>query len=124
MIRLKSLLVTYAAVFGISGLMCIVAPSIILKMWGIETGPAALLTTQYDGVGSIAMALICWLLRDTEDSKTQSAVIIAMLITLVTGLVVSVSGMISGVMKSGWPVLGIFLFFTAAFAYSLFSKKK
>jgi len=122
MIKLKNLLVANALVFGISGLASILAPSIILSLWGIDSGSAALLTTQYDGVGSIGIALVSWFARNVEDLQAKRAITLAMLIAYIMGLIISVLGIISGVMKTGWPVLVIFLLFASAFAYFQFSK--
>jgi NAD/NADP transhydrogenase beta subunit len=123
MINLKNLLIANAVVFGICGLISILAPSIILSMWGIASDQGTLLTTQYDGVVSIAIALISWIIREDKDSKTQKAIILAMLITYIIGVIVSVAGTISGVMKTGWPVIVIFLFFATGFAYFRFFRR-
>jgi len=123
MINVRSLLTANAIVFLISGIMSIIAPSVILRMWGIAYDQGTLLTTQYDGVGSIAIALISWLARNAEDSKTQKAIILALLITYVIGVIVSVAGTVSGVMKTGWPVVVIFLFFATCFTYFRFFKR-
>jgi hypothetical protein len=124
MMSLKNLLVANAIAFGISGLVSIMVPSIILSLWGIDSGSAALLTTQYAGVGSIGIALLSWFSRNVEDSQAQRAIILSMLITYPVGLLISVIGIISGVMKTGWFVAGIFLLFATGFAYLQFSKKK
>ena len=123
MINLKNLLIANAVVFGISGLTSILAPSIILSMWGITSEQGTLLTTQYDGIGSIAIALVSWIIREDKDSKTQKALILAMLIAYIIGFIISVAGTISGVMKTGWPVVVIFLFFATGFAYFRFFKR-
>ena len=123
MINLKNLLIANAAVFGMCGLISILAPSIILSMWGITSEQGTLLTTQYDGIGSIAIALVSWIIREDKNSKTQKAIILAMLITYIIGVIVSVAGTVSGVMKTGWPVVVIFLFFATGFAYFRFFKR-
>ena len=125
MMSLKTLLVANAIAFGISGLVSIMVPSIILSLWGINSGSAALLTTQYASVGSIGIALVSWFSRNVgRNSQAQRAIILSMLITYPVGLLFSVIGIISGVMKTGWFVAGIFLLFTTGFAYLQFSKKK
>jgi uncharacterized RDD family membrane protein YckC len=62
--------------------------------------------------------------ENVEDQKAQRAIILALLITNIIGVIISVSGIISGVMTRGLPVVGIYLFFTLGYAYFLFFKKK
>ena len=56
--RTKWILIAYAVVFTISGVASILVPKIILSMWGVDAEPGTLLTTQYDGVGALGLALI------------------------------------------------------------------
>jgi hypothetical protein len=38
-------------------------------------------------------------------------------------VIISISGIISGVMKGGWPVVGIYLLFALGYAYFQFFKR-
>lgn len=122
--KLKSLLIINAIVLGVSGAGALLFPAFVLTMYGVESGPAALLMAQYSGLGSVAIALITWFFRGIEDQNARRALILALMITYVVGAILSVLGTISGIMKIGWPVVGIYLIFASGYAYFQFFKKK
>lgn len=123
MMKLKSLLIVNAAVLGCSGIAAILLPSSVLSIYGVESGPAVKLMAQYAGLGSLVIGLIAWFSRNVKDVKAQNAIILAFLITYAIGVIVSVFGTLSGLMKIGWAVVGIYLFFSVAYASILFQKK-
>jgi hypothetical protein len=92
-------------------------------MYGVDSNPAASLMGQYAALGTIAMVLVAWFARNVEDRKAQRAIILAFLITNIIGVIISISGIISGVMKHGWPVVGIYLLFTLGYSYFQFFKR-
>jgi hypothetical protein len=67
--------------------------------------------------------MLTWLARNITDSETQRALILALLISDVVGLIVSVQGTVAGVMSAvGWSAVGIYLFFSLGYAYFQFIK--
>jgi hypothetical protein len=121
--KLKTLLV-FNAVIGIcSALTAILFGEKVLSMYGVDANPAASLMGQYAALGTIAMVLVAWFARNVEDRKAQRAIILAFLITNIIGVIISISGIISGVMKHGWPVVGIYLLFTLGYSYFQFFKR-
>jgi hypothetical protein len=121
--KLKTLLTANAVLSGACAIFAILAPGKALSIYGVESGPAANLMGQYAGMGSITVALGAWLARNVEGRKAQQAVIAALLITNVIGVILSVLGTLSGVMKTGWPVVGLYLMFALAYSYFQFSKR-
>jgi hypothetical protein len=115
--KLKTLLVLNAVVFAGSALTAILFSEKVLSMYGVDSNPAASLMGQYSALGTIAMALIAWFARNVEDRKAQLAIILAFLITNILGVIISISGIISGVMKNGWLVVGIYMLFALGYAY-------
>jgi hypothetical protein len=121
--KLKTLLV-FNAVIGIcSALTAILFGEKVLSMYGVDANPASSLMGQYAALGTIAMVLVAWFARNVEDRKAQRAIILAFLITNIIGVIISISGIISGVMKHGWPVVGIYLLFTLGYSYFQFFKR-
>jgi hypothetical protein len=118
--KLKTLLVLNAVVGAVSGLTAILFGEKVLSMYGVDSNPAASLMGQYSALGTLAMALVAWFARNVQDTKAQRAIILAFLITNIIGVIISVSGIISGVMKNGWPVVGIYLLFATGYAYFQF----
>ena len=121
--KLKTLLVLNAVVGAGSALTAILFGEKVLSMYGVDSNPAALLMGQYSALGTIAMVLVAWFARNVEDRKAQRAIILAFLITNIIGVIISISGIISGVMKYGWPVVGIYLLFALGYAYFQFFKR-
>jgi len=121
-LKLKSLLIANAVVLGCSGICAILLPSFVLSLYGVESGPAAQLMAQYAGLGSLVIGLIAWFSRNVTDPKAQRSIVMAFLICYVIGTMVSVSGTISGTMKIGWAVIGLYLVFALGYAYILLFK--
>ena len=105
--KLKTLLVLNTVVGAGSALTAILFGEKVLSMYGVDSNPASSLMGQYSALGTIAMALVAWFSRNVEDLRAQRAIILAFLITNIIGVFISVSGIISGVMKDGWPVVGM-----------------
>jgi len=121
--KLKTLLTINAVVLGASGICALLLPAGVLSLYGVESGPAALLMAQYAGLGSLAIGLVAWLGRNVKDPKAQNAIIMAFLVTYVVGVIVSVLGTISGTMKIGWAVVGLYLLFALGYACILIFRK-
>jgi hypothetical protein len=119
----RVLLIVNAIVFGLSGTLALLFPTSVLSLYGVESGPAVQLMAQYAGLGSLAIALVALFGINLKDPKTQLAIKLAFLITYVVGGIISVLGTISGLMKIGWAVVGLYLLFAIGYSYILFMKK-
>jgi hypothetical protein len=124
LMKLKTFLIINAVVSGVSALAFILFPEKANAMYGVESNPASLFMGLYGALGSLAIANVTWFARNVEDLKAQRGIILAFLITYVLGVIISISGIISGVMKNGWPVLGIYLLFALGYTYFQFFKSK
>ena len=122
--NLKNLMIVNAIVSGASGICAVLIPGPVLSLYGVTSGPTVTLMAQYAGLGSIVIGLVAWLTRNVKDSEAQRAIILTLLIANIIGVIISVLGTISGVMKVGWPVVGVYLFFSLGYAYFLFIKQK
>ena len=112
-----------AILLGASGVFAILLPASVLSLYGVTADPAILLMAQYAGMGSLVIGLVAWFSREVKDGKAQKAILLAFFITYVTGIVVSVSGTISGAMGRGWAVVAIYLVFALAYGYMLLKKE-
>jgi hypothetical protein len=121
--KFRNLLILNAIVLGISGILALLFPTSVLSLYGVGSGPAVQLMAQYAGLGSLAIALVAWFIRDVKDLKAQYAVTMAFLIIYMIGAIVSVLGTISGTMKSGWAVVGFYFLFAIGYSYILLLKK-
>jgi len=121
--KFRILLIVNAIVFGFSGILALLFPTRVLSLYGVESGPAVQLMAQYAGLGSLAIALVALFGINLKDLKAQFAIKLAFLITYVIGVIISVLGTISGLMKIGWAVVGLYLLFAIGYTVILLLKK-
>jgi hypothetical protein len=117
--KIKGLLVVNAVVLGGSGIFALLLPDKVLSLYGVESDSAIQLMAQYAGLGSLVIGLVAWFSRNVKDSKAQNSIVLAFFITYVIGAIISVLGTISGIMKVGWAVVGLYLIFALTYGYML-----
>jgi len=98
-------------------------PEKVGLFFGIETSPSALLAGQLAGLGSMAIALFTWLLRNTKDLKTQHAITLTLFIVNTLGIILSVKATFTGTMRNGWPAIGFYVIFSLVYFYFRFLKR-
>ena len=119
--KLSNLLVINAIVALVYGISFVLVPATVLSLYGMTQGTSEALAGQYFGVALIAIGLLTWFARNVADSEAQRAIILALLISDVVGVIVSVLGTVSGVMSAvGWSAVGIYLLLALGFAYFQF----
>ena len=121
--KLSNLLVVNAIVALVYGISFVLAPATVLSLYGMTQGPSEALAGQYFGVALIAIGLLTWFARNVADSEAQRAIILALLIADVIGVIVSVLGTVSGPMNAvGWSAVGIYVLLALGFGYFQFMK--
>jgi ABC-type spermidine/putrescine transport system permease subunit II len=121
--KLRNLFVINAIVALVYGISFVLAPVIVLSLYGVTQGPSEALMGQYFGLSLIAIGLLTWFARSVTDSDAQRAIILALLISDIIGVIVSVLGTVSGVMNAvGWSAVGIYLLLALGYAYFQFMK--
>ena len=119
--KLKTLLSINAIIALGYGICFVLVPKTVLSVYGMTDNPSAMLAGQFFGDALIALGLLTWLARNVSDPETRKAFILALLISDVVGLIVSVQGTLSEVMSAvGWSAVGIYLFLALGFAYFQF----
>jgi hypothetical protein len=122
--KLKSLLIITAIFSIVNGFSAIIVPEIVGSLFGVESCPSALMAAQLAGLGSTAIALFAWLMRNIEDVKTQHALTLSLFIVNGIGIILSLKGIISGTMERGWPAVVFYVVLTLAYFYFHFFKTK
>ncbi len=121
--KLRNLLIINTIIALVYGISFVLAPATVLSLYGMTQGTSEALAGQFFGVALIAIGLLTWFARDVADSEAQRAIILALLISNVIGVIVSVQGTVSGVMSAvGWSAVGIYLFLALGFEYFQFMK--
>jgi len=119
--KLRNLLVINAVIALAYGISFVLLPATVLELYGMTQGTSEALVGQYFGLSLIAIGLLTWFARSLTDSDAQRAIILALLISHVIGVIVSVLGTVSGVMSAfGWSGVGIYLFLALGYAYFQF----
>jgi hypothetical protein len=121
--KLKTLFMINTVIAIVYGICFVLIPTRVLLIYGLTAGAGEVLMGQYFGVALIGIGLITWLVKNVTERNATGAVILALLISDVIGLIISVIGTISGVMNTfGWSAVIIYLFLTIGFAYFQFKK--
>jgi hypothetical protein len=122
--KLRTVLILNAVVLGLSGLSALLIPEKVMSMYGVDANSAVLLMSQYAGLGSIGIGLVAWFSRNIDFSQAHRSLIPALLITHIIGTIISILGTLSGIMKIGWPVVGVYFIFSLGYFYFQFLKTK
>ena len=121
--KLKHLLIINTVVCAVYGIPLLLLPATMLSLHGVAQDPGTRLMAQYFGSALIAIGLLTWLARDVTDSEAQGAIILALLIANVIGIVISVLGTVSGPMNAlGWLGAAVYALLALGYAYFQFLK--
>ena len=83
----------------------------------------AILTARYFGWGLLAVGLICAFVATAPPSEAKQAIVKALFIADVVGLIVSLMGIFSGTFTAlGWSAVVIYVFLAAGYGYFWFIK--
>ena len=111
-----------ALVFGIAFL---VVPTMALQQFGVDEYASTKLVLQFFGTGLLAVGLLAWFAKNISDEAAQKGLVLALFISSLAGLVMSVIGMATGTVRTlAWLAIVIYLVFTLAYAFLLFLKPK
>jgi len=105
------------------GIGAVAIPSTMLEWHGMSQGPTEVLLGRFFGVSLIGIGLVTWLARNVADAQAIDAITLGLLISDVIGLVVSLLGVLGGVMNAlGWGAVAIYLLLTLGYGYFRFFK--
>ena len=92
--------------------------------FGTETTTAeALLVARYFGWGLLAVGLICAFVANAPPSEAKQAIVKALFIADVVGIIVSLMGILDGTFNAlGWSAVVIYVFLAAGYGYFWFIK--
>jgi hypothetical protein len=121
--KIKTLFIINAVIAVVYGVCFVLIPSRVLLLYGLVAGPAEALLSQFFGIALIGIGLITWFARNVTDSSAIGAIVLALLLSDIIGVIVSVIGTVTGVMSAfGWSAVIIYLFLTLGYAYFQFRK--
>ena len=114
-----------AFVVALFGLGLLVVPSMALNQFGVDEYAATRLVTQFFGTAMLALGLLLWFAKNVTDQNLQMGMAIALLVGAAAGLIITVIGTASGILRSnGWIAMVAYLLFGLAYAYLVFLRPK
>jgi hypothetical protein len=108
------------------GLGFLFLPSRALGLLGTETFVSTVLVARLFGTAMLGIGLVLWFAKDVSDVSVQKGMGIALLVSAVTGLVVTLLGTFAShavIRTNGWAVILVYLIFGLGYGYLLFLKR-
>ena len=119
--KIRRLFIINGLILGASGILAVLWPVTVCKIYGVDISPEVLMMSQFAGLGSIAVALVALFVRKVRDPLALRGLSLAFLITHGIGAIISIQNTLSGVIKLGWPIVILYSIFTIGYAYFFFT---
>jgi hypothetical protein len=119
--NIKRLFIINGFIMGASGILAVLLPLTVCKIYGVNISPEVLMMSQFAGLGSIAVALVALFVRKVRDPLALRGLSLAFLITHGIGAIISIQNTLSGVIKLGWPIVILYSIFMIGYAYFFFT---
>ena len=114
-----------ASIAVLLGLGFLVAPGRILDQFGVDEYAATKLISRFFGTAMLGLGLLLWFAKDVTDANLQKGMAIALLVGAAAGLLTTVLGTTSGVLRANWwMALVVYAILGLAYAFLLFQKPK
>ena len=121
--KLSALMVINTIVCLVFGVAFAVIPWQVFALYGVEPSLQLNYMGQLFGAALLAFAILTWSARKADDSDARKAILLALFIGDVIGLVVALLGQFSGVVNAmGWSTVVIYLLLAIGFGYFRFAK--
>jgi hypothetical protein len=119
--RLNTVLVINAVVAAVFGIAFVLVPAQVISLYGAEESAAVKYTGQLFGAALVTFAVLTWSARNAADSEARRAIVLALFIGDLVGLLVSLLGQLGGVVNAlGWSTVVIYLLLALGFGYFQF----
>jgi len=107
------------------GLTCALFPIWVVKLYGLQSNPAAIWTTRLVGGSILGYATLMWFGRRVASADVRRAIAIALLVQDVVGLLASIEIQLGGLINAlGWSNLVLYGFLTLGYGYFLFLRRQ
>lgn len=123
--KLKHLFIIHAIIALTYAVGNLFTPGIIVSIYFVNDTPTAevLLSLRYFSWGLLSVGLITAFAATAPLSEAKQAIVKALFITSIVGLIVSLMGIFSGTFTAfGWSAVVIYVFLAAGYCYFWFIK--
>ena len=118
--NIRRLFIINGLILGASGILAVLFPVSVCKIYGVDISPEVLMMSQFAGLGSIAVALVALFVQKVRDPLALRGLSLAFLITHGVGAIISIQNTLSGVIELGWPIVILYSIFAIGYAYFYF----
>jgi hypothetical protein len=107
------------------GLSCSLFPVWVLRLYGLQSDPAAIWTTRLVGGSILGYATLMWFGRRTQSVDARRAIALALLVQDTIGLLASIEIQLGGAINAlGWSNLVLYGLLALGYAYFLFLRRQ
>jgi hypothetical protein len=119
--RYSTLFLVNSIVALIFGLAFVLVPTTMAETYDADLTEAGLLIGRLFGGTLLMTAVLTWYARSFGPSEERQAIVLALFVSHVVGLVASLLGQLNGVVNGlGWLTVILYLIFAAAYGYLRF----
>ena len=105
------------------GIGFLAVPDRVLDQFGMDAYAATRLVSQFFGTALLGLGLLLWFAKDVTEANLQKGMGISLLIGTAAGLVITLFGATSGVLRANWWIaVVVYALLGAAYAYLVFLK--
>lgn len=123
--KLKSLFVFNAITAIIFGVGSVLAPQVLVSLFGATLNPAGMLMMRYGGAWLIGIGLVAWFARNAVDSEARRAIVLAFLICYSIAFIVALISQLAAVLNAfGWGTVALNLLLALGYGYFQFAKQQ
>jgi len=113
-----------ALLFGLGFLF---VPNRALGLFGTETFVSTVLVSRLFGAAMLGLGLVLWFAKDVQEANVQKGMGIALLVSAVTVLIVTLLGTFASnavIRTNGWAAMFIYVILGSGYGYLLFLKRE
>jgi hypothetical protein len=100
------------------GILMLAVPFQLLSIFGTAISDGGMFTAREYGAALFGNLFLCWFAKNAGESDARRAIIIALFVYDLIGVVVTTITVIAGVLNPlGWFIVFVYLFFTVGFGY-------
>ena len=109
------------------GLGFLFFPTRALGLFGTETFVSTVLISRLFGTAMLGLGLVLWFAKDAKEASVQKGMGIALLVSAVIGLVVTLLGTFASnavIRTNGWAIMIVYVLLGLGYGYLLFLKRE
>jgi len=114
-----SYLMLFTAIVGVGfGVAAILAPALLLALYGMIVDATAMFLMRLYGTELIGFGMLAWLARNATETEARRAIVPALCVYHAVGFFVTLLAQLSGVMNAlGWMIVTLYLLLALGFGY-------